>query len=84
MLCGIGEESFQARLQKHFADSIRSEMQRLAKGGQNFSVPPSLLAQFYAGALLSSLIWWFSHDLSPSPEHMGKYVKSILAGTTPG
>ena len=84
MLCGNGVGSFQARLQNHFADSITTEMQRLEKGGQTLSVPPSLLAQFYAGALLSSLIWWFSRDLSSSPEQMGNYVRSLLGETIPG
>ncbi|HZR38660.1 MAG TPA: TetR/AcrR family transcriptional regulator C-terminal domain-containing protein [Ktedonobacteraceae bacterium] len=84
MLCGNGVGSFQARLQKHFADSITTEMQRLEKGGQKFSVPLSLLAQFYAGALLSSLTWWFSQDLSSSPEQMGNYLKHLLGETIPG
>jgi len=84
MLCSKGIGSFQTQLQNHFADSITIEMQRLEKGGQAFSVPPSLLAQFYAGALLSSLTWWFSHDLSSSPEQMGNYVKSLLGETIPG
>jgi AcrR family transcriptional regulator len=84
MLCGNGVGNFQMRLQNHFAESITTEMQRLEKGGQTFSVPPSLLAQFYAGALVSSLTWWFSHDLSSSPEQMGNYVESLLGKTIPG
>lgn len=81
MLRGNGVGNFQTRLQNHFADSIAAEMQQLEKEGQTFSVPLSLLAQFYAGALLSSLAWWFSHDLSASPEQMGNYVKSLLGET---
>jgi hypothetical protein len=84
MLCGNGVGSFQARLQNHFADSITAEMQRLEKRGRRFPVPLSLLAQFYAGAILSSLTWWFAHDLSSSPEQMGNYVKSLLGETIPG
>lgn len=80
MLRGSRVGNFQIQLQNHFADSIATEMQQLEKGGQTFSVPLSLLAQFYAGALLSSLTWWFSHDLSASPKEMGNYVKSLLAG----
>ena len=83
MLCGPGVGAFQVQLQNHFAESIRTEMQRLGKGGQTFSVPPSLQAQFYAGALMNSLIWWFSHELSSSPEQMGTYVKRLLGETTP-
>jgi AcrR family transcriptional regulator len=84
MLCGNGVGSFQARLQKHFADSITTEMQRLEQRGQTFPVPLSLLAQFYAGALLSSLTWWFSQGLSSSPEEMGNYLKSLLSEIIPG
>ncbi len=84
ILCGNGAGSFQARLQNHFAESITTEMQQLEKGGQRFSVPLSLLAQFYAGALLSSLTWWFSQGLSSSPEQMGTYVKNLLGETIPG
>jgi AcrR family transcriptional regulator len=84
MLCGNGVGSFQVRLQNHFADSITTEMQRLEKRGRRFPVPLSLLAQFYAGALLNSLTWWFSQGLSSSPEQMGNYVKSLLGETIPG
>lgn len=84
MLYGNGVGSFQVRLQNLFADSITAEMQRLEKGGQRFPVPLSLLAQFYAGAILSSLTWWFAQDLSSSPEQMGAYVKSLLGETMSG
>lgn len=84
ILCGNGVGNLQTRLQNHFAESITTEMQRLEKGGQRFSVPLSLLAQFYAGAILSSLTWWFAQDLSSSPEEMGRYVRSLLGEAIPG
>jgi AcrR family transcriptional regulator len=84
MLCGNGVGSFQTRLRTYIADSITAEIQRLERAGQSFPVPSSLLVQFYAGALVSSLIWWLSHDLSYSPEQMGAYVKSLLDQTSPG
>lgn len=83
MLSSNGVGSFQMQLQHHFADSIATEMQRLEKGGQTSLIPPSLLAQFYAGAIVSSLTWWFSHDLSSSPEQMGNYVQNLLGKTIP-
>ena len=84
MLCGSRTGNFQIQVQHQFADSIAAEMQQLERRGQPFSVPLSLLAHFYAGALVSSLTWWFSHDLSSSPEQMGAYVKSLLGETIPG
>jgi hypothetical protein len=84
MLCGNGVGSFQTRLQNYIADSIAAEMQRLERAGQTFPVPPSLLVQFYAGALVSSLTWWLSHDLSYSSEQIGNYVKSLLDEKSPG
>jgi AcrR family transcriptional regulator len=84
MLCGSRTGNFQMQVQHQFADSIAAEMQQLERRGQTFSVPLSLLAHFYAGALVSSLIWWFAHDLSSSPEQMGAYVKNLLGETVPG
>ncbi len=84
MLCGSRTGNLQMQVQNQFADSIAAEMQQLERRGQTFSVPLSLLAHFYAGALVSSLTWWFSHDLSSSPEQMAAYVKSLLSETVPG
>ncbi len=83
MLCGSRSGNFQVQLQNQFADSITAEVQRLERKGQRFPVPQSLLVHFYAGTLVSALVWWFSHDLSSSPEQMGTYVTNLLGEKVP-
>jgi AcrR family transcriptional regulator len=84
MLCGNGVGSFQTQLRNYFADTIAIEMQQLERTGHIFPVPLSLLAQFYAGALVSALTWWLSNDLPSSPEQMGYYMRCLLDETSPG
>lgn len=84
MLCGNGVGSFQTQLRNYFADTIATEMQQRERTGHIFPAPLSLLAQFYAGALVSALTWWLSNDLLSSSEQMGSYMRSLLGETSPG
>ena len=83
MLCGKGVSSFQAWLRTYFAEYIATNMQLLAQKGQTFPAPLPLLAHFYAGAFLSTLAWWLSHDLPYSPEQMGHYMCNLLVEGSP-
>ena len=78
MLCGKGVGSFQTRLRGYFAETIETDLRQRERQGQSLPAPRSLLAQFYAGALVNTLTWWLSNDLAPSPEQMGHYLRHLL------
>jgi AcrR family transcriptional regulator len=83
MLCGTGVGSFQTRLRNYFADNIAREMQHPERAGYPPLVPPSLLAHFYAGAVVNAITWWLLSDVRPSPEQMGDYMRSLLGKKSP-
>lgn len=83
MLCSKGVSSFQTWLRTSLAAYIETNMQRLAQKGQTFPAPLPLLAHFYAGAFLSTLVWWLSHDLPYTPEQMGQYMRRLLVEGAP-
>lgn len=82
MLCGNGIGSFQAQLRNYFADTIATELQHRERSGHIFPAPLPLLAQCYAGALVSALTWWLSNDLPASAEQMGSYMRGLLGETS--
>jgi hypothetical protein len=51
---------------------------RAEKAEVGWSVPPPLPAQFYAGAIVSTLTWWLKNGLPYSPQQMGAHVKSLM------
>jgi hypothetical protein len=53
------------------------------QAGRTFPIPVSMLAHFYAGAILSTFAWWLSNDLPYSAERMGRYVRMLLVETSP-
>lgn len=78
MLCGNGIGSFQSRLRNYVAETITTEMVRQERLGYRSAVPVAVLAQFYAGALVSTLTWWLSQDRRASPDQMGHYVRCLI------
>ncbi len=71
---------FQDMLKDFFAESILSETSQTGKAGENWPAPLPLLAQFYAGAIVSTLAWWLNNAMPYSSEKMGAYIQKLLVG----
>ena len=82
MLGGSGVQSYQTQLRNYFAEAIAADMQKSEKVGQTLSIPQSLQAHFYAGAIVSTLTWWLSTDLPYSAQQMGQYLRSLLGNAS--
>jgi AcrR family transcriptional regulator len=83
MLCGTGVGSFQAQMRSAFAEAIARELRRQGGVGHSVTIPASLRAHFYAGALVSTLTWWLSQAQRPSSEQMGYYLQQLIEAPTP-
>ena len=81
MLCGNGVGRFQTQMRSAFAEAIAQELHRQVAGGHTVSIPASLQAHFYAGALVSTLTWWLSQERRPSSEQMGYYLQRLIEAT---
>jgi hypothetical protein len=46
--------------------------------GYHHKVPCSIIAEFYAGALLSAAIWWLENDTAISIDDMVLYISLLI------
>ena len=51
----------------------------LSKGNQS-GVPEDFYMNFYAGAFIDSVKWWFRRGLEPSPEELESYFEALTGG----
>lgn len=50
----------------------------LAAGAHSIAVPPQIVADYLAGALLSLAHWWLDHDRAYSPEQMAAMFEKLV------
>ena len=48
------------------------------KSGLKFDVPTSVMAEFYSGAVTSTIIWWLQSNSKISENDLKKYMVSLL------
>ena len=53
----------------------------LAAGSRTLAVPPEIIADYLAGALLTLVHWWLDHGVRHTPEQMEAYFQQL---TMPG
>ncbi|MCB0210328.1 MAG: TetR/AcrR family transcriptional regulator [Anaerolineae bacterium] len=61
----------------HFCRSMQAQIERLVPDGGTLSVPPAIMAQYLAGALLTLLTWWLDNQMLYSPEQMDAMFQSM-------
>lgn len=49
----------------------------LAAGSGNLAVPPEIVADYLAGALLTLVHWWLDHGLAYTPEQMEAFFRQL-------
>lgn len=62
-------------------DDITSKLEHNEKQGVRHSVPIELIANFYAGALISTELWWLKNRETTSIEQMIDYVDRLMNQT---
>ncbi|AKL95338.1 transcriptional regulator TetR family [Clostridium aceticum] len=80
LLISGGSSSFIAILHKLLAEEIRFKLEENEKKGIVYHVPIPIIAEFHAGALISSVKWWLENKMSISEEEMVQYVDLMING----
>lgn len=81
MLCGNGIGTFYTLLREYLAETAQQQLLKLQQRGREFAVPLPLIAQFWAGAIISTTAWWLENRCPYSPEQMSGYMDIVLADT---
>lgn len=85
LLTGIlraGNNSAQPMLHRSVYNLIETKLRDNEKLGFGHTVPLSIIAQFYSGALISVSIWWLENDMPISIDDMMKYMGMLINGTS--
>ncbi|MCB9078807.1 MAG: TetR/AcrR family transcriptional regulator [Anaerolineaceae bacterium] len=61
----------------HFCRSIQAQIEQLVPDGGTPSVPPAIMAQYLAGALLTLLTWWLDNHMPYPPEQMDATFQAL-------
>lgn len=84
MLSKEGVSSFQTLLRQVFAERSEVKLQKLIQPSREVVAPPTVMAQFWAGALIATLSWWLENQMPYSSDEMASYVSGFLiAGLYP-
>ncbi len=78
---GRGIDVIIKAIHNHLSVHILEQIERLLPDGQTPSVPPLVMADYLAGALLTLLTWWLDHDMPHPPERMDEMFQQL---TMPG
>ncbi len=77
MVGGRGIDVIIKTIQNHLSDHIQEQIERLLPGGQTPSVPPPVMANYLAGALLTLLTWWLDNNMPYPPERMDEIFQQL-------
>ena len=78
VLCGDHVGSFYSLLRNYLIERCEQKLQRFQKAGTTFLVPPIIVAQFWAGTMISTIAWWLENDQPFPPEEMAQYMRQLL------
>jgi AcrR family transcriptional regulator len=79
MLCGDGIAAFQNSMRTYLAGLYENGLNKLLQGKITPPIPVPVIAQFYAGALMSITAWWLENDLPYSCEEIADHFRHLIA-----
>lgn len=82
LLTGIlraGNNSALPMLHRSVYNLIETKLQENEKLGFYHTIPRSIIAQFYSGALISASIWWLENDTPISIDKMVQYISLLIS-----
>ena len=65
--------SIQTIFHETIVEDVILKLEDVKKTGYEFSVPIPMIAEFYAGAIISVIRWWFESDMTISVEDLIRY-----------
>ncbi len=79
MMRGHGPFSTTLRMQELIAEFIQEKTsERLGSQNMKPQIPMDILANFFAGALITSILWWLENDTGYTAEEMAHYYKKLV------
>jgi AcrR family transcriptional regulator len=70
-------------LRRQTAEKVEMLLTNAQKHGRRFTIPLTVIAQFYAGARLALVTWWLENEGLISPEELAHYWHSLSQGEVP-
>jgi AcrR family transcriptional regulator len=77
MVAGRGSDVIMKIIQNHLSHHIQEQIELLLPDGQTPSVPPPVMANYLAGALLTLLVWWLDNNMPYPPERMDEVFQEL-------
>lgn len=74
----LRHEEFSRRFFSRLVIRVEREVTRPEGSLKQMAIPPSILAQFYAGAVLHVLIWWVEQEMQMPPKELADYINRLL------
>lgn len=66
-------------MRQRFAVMAETQVKEFQAAGVRYSVPPAVMAQFFAGAVLGVIAWWLENDQPISAEQITQYLDHLLS-----
>jgi AcrR family transcriptional regulator len=73
---GIG--TFYTLLHSYLTEIACERLDKIQRTGTKLPAPNPVFAQFWAGAVISTIAWWLENDLPYTPEQMASYMNAIM------
>ena len=80
MLCGDGIGTFYTMQRSSLAEIASSRLLKAQEQGKTLRAPVPILAQFWAGAVISTIAWWLENAMPYTPEQMARHMDAIMQG----
>lgn len=78
MIFGSGGITAARQLHRNIADEILAYINKeMDEGGVEPKVPPTFIANHFAGSLLATIYWWLDNDLPYSEEEMARMFQRV-------
>jgi AcrR family transcriptional regulator len=78
LLLNTSTESFSKVLLHCFVMNFEEELVRPENAMKHQAIPPSVLTQFYAGAVLQVLTWWVEQEMRVPTKDLANYLQQLL------
>lgn len=78
LLVEKGPHSLGALIHQHIVEGIEADLAQVPSQDQSSAVAPTIVAQFYAGALLSVITWWVEQEMQVPAEALARAMNQLI------
>lgn len=70
--------SFAATFQQNVSQGIQIKLEEYQKRGVTSSIPAPIIAEYFSGALMSLIHWWFENNMPIPEEELLKHIDLMI------